>query len=600
MCGIVGYVGPRPVADILLDGLERLEYRGYDSAGLALVRSGALEVFKTEGRLTNLRKTVNVHGALVGAGHTRWATHGRPSVVNAHPHLDCHGQIAVVHNGIIENYTQLREELTVQGHRFVSETDTEVIPHLVEKHYRGDLPEAVARALQDVQGSLAIVVLHEEHPEMLVVARKDSPLVIGLGQGENYVASDIPALLPYTRDVHIMENGEMAVLTQNGVKLTDWSGREIKMEPYRVNWDPALAEKEGHEHFMLKEIHEQPRAIEDTLKGKIKGSRVIFDSLDLPAKDFDRVFILGCGTAWHAGLVGRKFIETLAQIPVETDLASEFRYRDPMVDEGTLTLVISQSGETADTLGALREARRRGSRIVAITNVVGSTVSREADDVIYTRAGPEIAVASTKAYMTQLVSLYLFALFLGQQRGTVDEATSIKLIDALGCLPDQVREALKTEEKIKGLAERLQDKQHVFFIGRGLDYPLAMEAALKLKEVSYIHAQPYAAGELKHGTLALVVEGLPIIALATQQDIREKMLNNIKEVKARGADIAVIAPEGDDLDSVGEIIHIPRALDFVMPILAAVPCQLLAYHTARLKGCDVDKPRNLAKSVTVE
>lgn len=372
------------------------------------------------------------------------------------------------------------------------------------------------------------------------------------------------------------------------------------MEPYRVKWDPALAEKEGYEHFMLKEIHEQPRAIEDTLKGKIKGSRVIFDSLDLPAKDFDRVFILGCGTAWHAGLVGRKFIETLAQIPVETDLASEFRYRDPMVDEGTLTLVISQSGETADTLGALREARRRGSRIVAITNVVGSTVSREADDVIYTRAGPEIAVASTKAYMTQLVSLYLFALFLGQQRGTVDEATSIKLIDALGCLPDQVREALKTEEKIKGLAERLQDKQHVFFIGRGLDYPLAMEAALKLKEVSYIHAQPYAAGELKHGTLALVVEGLPIIALATQQDIREKMLNNIKEVKARGADIAVIAPEGDDLDSVGEIIHIPRALDFVMPILAAVPCQLLAYHTARLKGCDVDKPRNLAKSVTVE
>ncbi|NLN16857.1 MAG: glutamine--fructose-6-phosphate transaminase (isomerizing) [Firmicutes bacterium] len=600
MCGIVGYVGPRPVADVLLDGLERLEYRGYDSAGLALGRSGALGVFKTDGRLRDLREMVDASGANVGAGHTRWATHGRPSILNAHPHLDCHGQVAVVHNGIIENYVQLREELTDQGHRFLSETDTEVIPHLVEEYYQGDLPEAVARALQDVQGSLAIVVLHAEHPDMLVVARRDSPLIIGLGQGENYVASDIPALLPYTRDVHVMENGEMAVLTQEGVKLTDWSGREIKMNPYRVNWDPAQAEKEGYEHFMLKEIHEQPRAIEDTLKGKIKGSQVVFDSLDLPVDRFNKIVILGCGTAWHAGLMGRKYIEALAKIPVEVDIASEFRYRDPMVDEGTLTIVISQSGETADTLGAMREAQRRGSRILAITNVVGSTVSREADDVIYTRAGPEIAVASTKAYMTQLVCLLLLALYLAQRRGAVDEGAAAEVLDALRGLPDQVREALKTNGKVEDLAQRLQKEQHVFFIGRGLDYPLAMEAALKLKEVSYIHAQPYPAGEMKHGTLALVVEGLPIVAIATQSALREKMLNNIKEVKARGADVVVIAPEGDDLDEVGEAVHIPRTMDLLMPLLSAVPCQLLAYHTARIKGCDVDKPRNLAKSVTVE
>jgi len=609
VCGIVGYVGRRPAIPFLLDGLGRLEYRGYDSAGVMLRSDGRLWVEKRRGRLGNLVKTIEDHPTVstVGAGHTRWATHGRPSDTNAHPHLDCTGGIGVVHNGIIENYLRLRRELESEGHRFRSDTDTEVLPHLIEKYYRGDLRSAVQRALRCVQGSFAIAVMTADGSRELVGARRDSPLVVGLGKDGNFLASDIPAILPYTRSVYVLDDDEMAVVRENEVPLYTLAGEEVDKPVYHVEWDAAMAEKDGYEDFMLKEIHEQPRAVRDTLKGRIDVERgePSLDELGLTGDEIagiTKVFIIACGTAWHAGLVGKRVLESLTGLPVEVDLASEFRYRSPLVDEGTLAVIVSQSGETADTLAGLREARDRRARILAITNVVGSSIAREAERVMYTRAGPEIAVASTKAYMTQLVSLYLISVHLGLVRGTLSREKAAVVLRALKGLPEQIAAVLKNEGRLNELGRRLRDKEHVFFIGRGLDHAVAMEGALKLKEISYIHAEAYAAGELKHGTLALIEDGVPVFALLTQRLLYDKMLSNIKEVKARGAEVvAVVSEEGPELaSSVDHMITIPTSLDLVAPMLAVVPLQLFAYYAAKWRGCDVDRPRNLAKSVTVE
>lgn len=610
MCGIVGYIGPRQATPILIESLKKLEYRGYDSAGIAVMGSTSIEVRKTEGRLAKLEAQLEgeVLSGSVGIGHTRWATHGRPSDVNAHPHSDCKGQLAVVHNGIIENHLVLREWLEARGHVFRSETDTEVLPHLIEEYYNGDLASAVRQALCRAQGSFAIAVISRRDPHCIVAARKDSPLIIGLGKGENFLASDIPAVMAATREVIVMEDGEVAVLTKDNVTVQDLEGREVKKEVVHVKWDPVMAEKGGYAHFMLKEIHEQPRAIQDTLTGRIdKGAKTVnLHEIPITAADLertDKIFIVACGTAYHAGLVGKKLIERLVRIPVEVDVASEFRYRDPMVTPRTLTIVVSQSGETADTLAALREAKRRGARVIAVTNVVGSSVAREADDVLYTWAGPEIAVASTKAYMTQLVALALIAVGLGRRRGTVTLEEEQEIVREMEKLPMYAEEILLGQDSVvRELAQKLHEAEQMFFIGRGLDYAVSMEGSLKLKEISYINAQAYPAGELKHGTLALVVKGVPVIALATQRDVYEKMLNNIKEVKARDATVVALALDGDEeiCKSVDHVIYIPRTSPYLAPVLAVIPLQLFAYYAAVARGCDVDKPRNLAKSVTVE
>ncbi len=608
MCGIVGYIGAQSATPVLVAGLKKLEYRGYDSAGIAVLDDGDVEIRKTVGRLNQLEEILRVHApeGHIGMAHTRWATHGRPSDVNAHPHEDCTGKIAVVHNGIIENYLELREWLQSRGHVFESETDTEVLPHLVEEFYKGDLGEAVRQALQKVHGSYAIVVMHRDEPDKLVAARKDSPLIVGLGKGENLLASDIPAVLAHTRKVYIIGDQEVAVVKRDTVEMTTLDGQKISKEVFDVKWDAAMAEKGGYPDFMLKEIHEQPQAVKDTMTGRVKSdNKVELPELSLTVEDVKglrKIAIVACGTAYHAGLVGKQLLESLLRVPVEADVASEFRYRDPMVDEKTLTIVISQSGETADTLAGLRETKRRGSHVVAITNVVASSVAREADDVIYTWAGPEIAVASTKAYITQLVTLYMLALDLAQKRGTIAEARVREVGEALRKLPGQISEVLASEGLIKDLAAKFKGAEDIFFIGRGLDYAVAMEGSLKLKEISYIHAEAYAAGELKHGTLALIVEGVPVFALATQKHLYEKMLSNIKEVKARDATVVALVPAGDQgiQKSVDYVIRIPETLDFVAPVLSVVPLQLFAYYAAKARGCDVDKPRNLAKSVTVE
>ena len=609
MCGIVGYAGRQQAAPVLLEGLRRLEYRGYDSAGAAICNGTELQVRKKAGRLDQLADLLEAQPALgfTGIGHTRWATHGRPADENAHPHLDCAGRVAVVHNGIIENYLALREELIQRGHRFASETDTEVLPHLIEEYYRGDLLAAVRAAIGRLHGSWAIAVVHADEPDRVVVARKDSPLVVGIGADANYAASDIPALLPYTRSVYVLEDGELAVISAAGVRFLDADGRPVAKEPLHVDWDAAAAEKGGYDHFMQKEIHEQPRAVRDTLAGRLDRERgcIRLPDLDLdPAyvRSLRKMDVLAMGTARHAGLVGKPVLERFTGIPVEVDLAAEYRYRDPLVGEHTLALLISQSGETADTLAAMREARARGARALAITNVVGSSLAREADHVLYTLAGPEVAVASTKAYITQLVALYLLAGFMGLERGSADPAAVAELVDQLAALPGRLETVLGMEETVAGWAGQLVDAEHVFFIGRGLDSATAMEGALKLKEISYIHAEAYAAGELKHGTLALITDGIPVIALATQRRLLDKMLSNIKEVKARGAFVlAVTVPEGEDIVRVSDAaLVLPPAADVVMPVLSVVPLQMLAYHVARMRGCDVDKPRNLAKSVTVE
>lgn len=608
MCGIVGYIGTQDVTSILMSGLKRLEYRGYDSAGVAVIEKNELSVIKTVGKLTNLGnklKERTPHGH-IGIGHTRWATHGRPSDVNSHPHQGISKEFAVVHNGIIENYLELKEWLVKEkGHKFHSETDTEVIAHLVEEFYEGDLIEAVRKTLAKVCGSYAIGVIALKEPDKLVAARKDSPLIVGLGKDENFIASDIPAILNYTRDVYLIEDGEVVEVTRNRVKILDADNNLVKRDIFRVEWDAEAAEKGGYEHFMLKEICEQPEAFKKTLSGRIVDGKVKFNELNFTKEQVEKwkkVFIIACGTAYHSGLIGKPLIEDFLKIPVEVDIASEFRYREPLLNEDTLAVFISQSGETADTLAALREARAKGATTLAITNVVGSTISREADYTIYLWAGPEIAVASTKAYTTMLIAQYLLSIYLAQVKGTMPEEKEAKILKALQELPCKAEEILEQKEKYLRLAENMKEAEHVFFIGRGYDYNIAQEGSLKLKEISYIHAEAYAAGELKHGTLALVTEETPVIAIALQEKTYEKTLSNVKEVTARDAYVIGLANEGDQeiLKTVNEAIYIPKIENIVSPILAVIPLQLLSYYAACVRGCNVDQPRNLAKSVTVE
>lgn len=610
MCGIVGYIGKRDTQSVLIEGLKKLEYRGYDSAGIAVYTNNGLKITKATGRLANLEHKLE-DAPLVGnagIGHTRWATHGKPSDVNSHPHTDHSKKFSVVHNGIVENYLELKDELISQGYEFVSETDTEVISHLLAREYNGDIVTAVQKAISYMRGAFALGVLTEYEPDKLVAVRQASPLVIGIGDGENFIGSDIPALLNYTRKVYILNDGEMAVLTKDAVELMTIEGNFISREMINVDWDAVTAEKGGFAHFMLKEIHEQPKAYRDTMLGRIdeSGRRIILPDLHLTEDKIrliNNVHVVACGTAYHAGLVGGAVIERLVRIPVMYDVASEYRYRSPLITPETLVIVVSQSGETADTLAALREAQANGAHVLAITNVVGSSIARDADDVINTLAGPEIAVASTKAYTSQLIAFYLFSLYLAQVRGTQTDDEIAHMIAAMHALPEQVESMLANVDAIKVYAEHIAKHEDLFFIGRGLDFAVAMEGSLKLKEISYIHSEAYAAGELKHGTLALIEEGIPVIALATQESVLEKTVSNIKEVKARGADVLALTHEehvAGLLKSVDQAFAIPKTLSILTPALSVVPLQLLAYYASLARGNDVDKPRNLAKSVTVE
>jgi len=617
MCGIVGYIGGQAAVPIILDGLKRLEYRGYDSAGIAVLEKGnCLGVRRAQGKLRNLEEALRlspVEGSY-GIGHTRWATHGRPTEENAHPHRDCHGDIVVVHNGIVENYLSLKQQLVEEGHRFVTETDTEVIAHLVEKHFDGNLENAVRDAVRQLTGVFALSVISRKDPNKIVAARSGPPVVVGLGDHEYFVASDVPAILGYTRDMFFLADGDMAVLTRDGVHLTDFSGRPVKRQVSHILWDPIMAEKGGYKHFMLKEIFEQPRAIRDTTLGRVgqESGRIFLDEMDISAKefkDFRQVRIVACGTSWHAALAGKFMMERLARVPVEVDYGSEFRYRDPLVGKDTLTVVISQSGETADTLAAQREAKHKGSKTLAICNVVGSMITREAAGTLITHAGPEIGVASTKAFSCQLTALFLLAMYLGQQRETLDEETSRHLVDGLVHLPGQMEEILRRDHIYDDLAKELSKSTDFLYLGRGIHFPIALEGALKLKEISYIHAEGYPAGEMKHGPNALIDENLPVVVLATRDFsddnsrlLYEKTLSNIQEVKAREGKVIAVACEGDDevTKTANHVIPIPTTHELLLPILEVVPLQLLAYHIAVRRGCDVDQPRNLAKSVTVE
>lgn len=608
MCGIVGYLGNGKATSFLINGLSKLEYRGYDSAGVAVVNNGEIEVRKFKGRLKNLADNIKenpVEGNM-GIGHTRWATHGAPSDVNSHPHLNSAGTIAVVQNGIIENYLTLRTWLKGEGYTFKSETDTEVIPNLIDYYYEGDLFDAVTKALKRLEGSYALGVVCKDEPDKLIAVRKECPLIVGLGKDESFIASDIPAVLSYTRDVYLLEDHEIAVLDKDGVKLYTTDGKEFEKEIYHVTWTEDAAEKGGFEDFMLKEIHEQPRAIRDTLAGRVSLEKsMILDDLKITKEDLentDRVFIVACGTAYHAGLIGKNVIESIAKIPVEVDIASEFRYRNPLVTEKSLVIVISQSGETADTLAALRNSKSIGATIIALTNVVGSSVSREADHVLYTLAGPEISVASTKAYTTQIIGMYMMAMTFGKILGRLKSDRLDKLKEELLDLPEKVELVLEDKDKIKAIAERIYEERDMFYLGRGLDYAVALEGSLKLKEISYIHSEAYAGGELKHGPIALIEDGTEVITLLTQEALKEKMVSNIVEIKARGAKVTGICYEGTKgLEEVlDEIIYIPRTLDIFAPVLSVAALQLLSYYVAKAKGCDIDKPRNLAKSVTVE
>ena len=613
MCGIVGYIGDKKASDILVDGLARLEYRGYDSAGIAVYNTeedkGEIVIRKHKGRLDVLKKSLeewDIPGC-VGIGHTRWATHGEPSDINSHPHASHSGNIVIVHNGIIENYIELKEELVGKGYRFISDTDTEVVAHLLEEFYAGDLLDAVQKTVKRLSGSYALAIMCEEQPDQLIAVRKDSPLIIGKGENENFIASDIPAILKHTRDIYLLDDDEVAVITKNTVDIYNESGKKIGKQILKVNWDAAGAEKGGYNHFMLKEIHEQPRAVRDTLRGRldVEKHEVILDDITITKEDLDninKIYIVACGTAFYAGNVGKKVIEKYARIPVEVDIASEFRYRDPIIDEHSLLISISQSGETADTLAAMRLAKKQGARVLAVTNVVGSTVSREADDVLYTWAGPEIAVASTKAYSTQVASMYLIALLFGQLTGHLSDEKFEEIASGLMTIDQKVEEVLANEEQIKEIAYEHFKVHDVFFLGRGLDYFLSLEGSLKMKEISYIHSEAYQAGELKHGPIALVEKGTLIIAICTQDALFEKMLSNIKEVVARGAYIVAFAKKHNSNveKEADKVMYIDDVVDDLTVIPTVVYLQTLAYYLAVARNCDVDKPRNLAKSVTVE
>ena len=610
MCGIVGYIGFNQASDFLLDGMAKLEYRGYDSAGIAVIGAeNVIKIQKKVGRLANLEAIVKAdpNEGTVGIGHTRWATHGRPSDMNSHPHSSEDGKFAVVHNGIIENYMPLKEELIEKGYHFKSETDTEVVAHLLADMYDGDFVGTVRRMLARVDGAYALEIICADEPDKIICTKKENPLVIGLGKGENFVASDIPAIINYTRDTYILSDGELAIVTRDNVSVFDREGNAVDKEVFHVSWNAEAAEKGGYEHFMLKEIHDQPKAVRDTFGTHISedGKTVHFEELNWTADDvaaFNKILIVACGTAYHAGLVTKQYIESLARISVNVEIASEYRYSNPLTDDKTLCIVISQSGETSDTLAALKEAKRLGAKSLAITNVVGSSISREADNTVYTWAGPEISVASTKAYTTQLVAGLLFAVYLGQLNGKMDPALGGEILCGVKSLPTLIHEIFEVDEDMKAFAKHYGFKSDAFFLGRAIDYAVAMEGALKLKEISYIHAEAYAGGELKHGTLALIEEGVPVIALATQEDVYDKMISNIREVKAREAVVIGIGMKGDEELSkhVDHTIYVPRANKFIAPILAVVPLQLLAYYAAITRGADVDKPRNLAKSVTVE
>jgi len=609
MCGIVGYIGPRETAKVLVDGLRRLEYRGYDSAGIAVFHRGKIEIRRKEGKLSNLEELIGkeTFDGKVGIGHTRWATHGRPSDENAHPHKA--GKVAVVHNGIIENYLSLKEILKSKGHVFSSETDTEIISHLIDEFVReGYSPlEAVRAALDKIKGSYALGILLEGEEQSLIAARKESPLVIGLGEGEYFIASDIPPVLPYTRKFVFMEDGEVALLSSQGVKFFNAQGGEVSKEPKQVNWNPLMAEKGGYKHFMLKEIFEQPRAVIDTIRGRLleeKGDAVLGDvHLDTTfLKKIRRIHLIACGTSYHAALVGKFLIEEFCRIPVEADIGSEFRYRNPIIEEDHLLVAISQSGETADTLAALREAKRKGAMTLAICNVVESSLAREADHVLYTHAGPEIGVASTKTFVTQLVILFLLGLRMGRELGHLSSEAGKTLIEELVRVPHLMEEMLKASHEVAKIARKYLHARDFLYIGRGINYPIALEGALKLKEISYVHAEGYPAGEMKHGPIALIDRDMPVVVLATKNEVYEKVISNIEEVRAREGKIIALASPSDReiVKKVDDVIFIPETLPSLTPILLTVPLQLLAYYMADFKGTDVDQPRNLAKSVTVE
>jgi glucosamine--fructose-6-phosphate aminotransferase (isomerizing) len=624
MCGIVGYVGKKSVVPIIIEGLRKLEYRGYDSAGIAVAGSPeGLQILRAEGKLRNLEEAIRqnpLHGTY-GIGHTRWATHGRPTEENAHPHRDCTGKIVVVHNGIVENYLTLKKKLTEEGHTFTTETDTEIIAHLVEKYsahsgngQRVPLEDAVRRAVKELTGVFALAVISTDDPDKIVAARNGPPAVIGLGNDEYFVASDVPAILNHTRDIFFLADGDMAVVTPDGVHLSDFDGKPVRRQIQHVTWDPIMAEKGGFKHFMLKEIYEQPRAVRDTALGRVSQDtgHIFLDQMEITQAEFRaarKINIIACGTSWHAGQAGKFMIETLARVPVEVDYASEWRYRDPIVEPDTLTLVISQSGETADTIAAQREAKAKGSKTLAICNVVGSMITREAAGTIYTHAGPEIGVASTKAFTGQLTALYIFAMYLAQTRGVMTAEQARAAMLELTRIPGKLESILTHDEACDELAKRYQKVRDFLFLGRGIHYPIALEGALKLKEISYIHAEGYPAGEMKHGPNALIDENLPVVIIATR-DVNdpdsvlryEKTISNLKEVKARSGVVIALATEGDDeiKEAADHVLYVPAAPEELSPILEIVPLQLLAYHIAVRRGCDVDQPRNLAKSVTVE
>jgi glutamine---fructose-6-phosphate transaminase (isomerizing) len=624
MCGIVGYVGKKSVVPVIIEGLRRLEYRGYDSAGIAVSGNGSgLDVRRAEGKLRNLEEAIRqkpLEGTY-GIGHTRWATHGRPTEENAHPHRDCTGKIVVVHNGIVENYLSLKKKLTEEGHKFTTETDTEIIAHLIEKYShpsgngkRVSLETAVRQTVKQLTGVFAMAVISTEEPNKIVAARNGPPAVIGLGNDEYFVASDVPAILHHTRDIFFLADGDMAVVSQHGVELTDFDGRPVARKVQHVTWDPIQAEKGGFKHFMLKEIYEQPRAVRDTTLGRVSQNtgHIFLEEMEITEAEFraaEKINIIACGTSWHAGQAGKFMIESLARVPVEVDYASEWRYRNPIVEPNTITLVVSQSGETADTLAAQREAKSKGSKTLAICNVVGSMITREAAGVIYTHAGPEIGVASTKAFTGQLTALYVFAMYLAQVRGVMAPEQARAAMLELTKIPAKLEEILKHDQACDDLAKRYQKVHDFLFLGRGIHYPIALEGALKLKEISYIHAEGYPAGEMKHGPNALIDENLPVVVIATR-DVNnpdavlryEKTISNLKEVKARSGVVIALATEGDEeiKEAADHVLYIPSAPEELSPILEIVPLQLLAYHIAVRRGCDVDQPRNLAKSVTVE